>query len=716
MIKSLFLFSAFLLVYLLVLILGNVEIDFSGFFLWNILANKIWIFILLWIGIFLSWKNIIDSSDTERRKKILSSCFFTFLIILCSFITYQFLSLPNFWVSFDFINLPPIEQIDWLQSWIIILLIISFSFIFYGNNENITFENQKNIENVFENQKEVEFIQNYPKLNKIPGINFICKWWYKQWKYYTLSLIWILVLWFILRIWSLWSLWLVSDEFTINNAIEWFLNTGIPSLRSWLLYFDTPLHIILTWYLFEIFGNTEFIQRIPSVIFWTWLGLFIYLISKEVWFWKKIGLILTFLILIDPWFLEYSRFWKWYIMWAFFYLWAIYFFLKSLQANKYMYLWVLFTILWILTHKINYVLIFAPIVIFFISLKDKNNLRTQIHSIVSFIIIFIWYYLFWKLNSYWFWANGTFLSDFLAPSAEKNITLDLFDKIKKLIPFDFWKSFDFELVYYYAYSLPLINSLILVWLWGLFLNIKNIKKVLNKEIVFIIWILWFFSFTYLYSIQLFDKVNKWYIFFAMTLIIIFIWFALYILQQYNKKVIYYLTGFLSIFLLIQSFQIINSWYGDKIYGPYSIFEGFVFRQDNKTPCEYLSQSYQNGDIFITLGTPCYCKYYGDIDSNYYVSLSWYSKGVVKEDGNFYDLYEDSKIISNYDDFVDTITKYNEMWKKVYVYSSYSMLTWNSELAPRVWHIWWWFQWFLEINKNKKIYTGKDNITSIYLFE
>lgn len=609
----------------------------------------------------------------------------------------------------------------YVNSLIFAIIVISLTYLLYKNIDKIKNQELEDKQNkdllIFEEKKEKEFDEKYKIIKKIPILSSISKFLYKQWKSYSLLLISIVILAFTIRIWWIWKLWYVSDEFTINNSIKWFLENWIPSLRSWLLYFDTPLHIVLSWFLIKLFWDSETILRFPSVLFWSLIVIYPYLISKRLGFWKKIWLIISLIITIHPWFVEYSRFGKWYIMGWFFYLWAIYYFIVSLRKNKYIFLWTLFTILWIWSHKINYILIFAPFIIFLLSiLNKKENKKLIIYSIMSFIVIFIWYYSFWKLNSYWFWKSGIFLKDFLNPNLDTTKDVWIFGKIKSIIPFDFSKKFDIWLVTFYKNSLPFLNLFIYLWLYITIFHLINTKSKYKKNIIFLIWILISFSFVYIYWIQLFDKLNKWYIYFSMTLIIIFFWFFLkYIFENFNKIIWLSLIWILSIILFVQSFQIINSNYWDKIYWAYSVFEWFVFRQDNKTPCEFLEKIFEKWDILISLWSPAYCKHYSNIDSEYYVMtnkhISWRNI-----DWKMYDLYENSELIYNYEDLIKKIILYNSIWRKVYVYHSFSMLTWNEKLAPRIWHIWWWFQDFFKENEDKKIYTWEDSITSIYLFK
>ncbi len=64
--KNLFLFFSFCSIYLILLFLGDFEINFSSFFLWNALQNKTLIFILIGIGIFWNGKEVIDFLENDN--------------------------------------------------------------------------------------------------------------------------------------------------------------------------------------------------------------------------------------------------------------------------------------------------------------------------------------------------------------------------------------------------------------------------------------------------------------------------------------------------------------------------------------------------------------------------------------------------------------------------------------------------------------------------
>lgn len=63
--KSLFLFFLIFCLYITFLFLGNFQVDVSGFFLWNILENKSFLFIILGGVLFLSGKEVIDNFEKD---------------------------------------------------------------------------------------------------------------------------------------------------------------------------------------------------------------------------------------------------------------------------------------------------------------------------------------------------------------------------------------------------------------------------------------------------------------------------------------------------------------------------------------------------------------------------------------------------------------------------------------------------------------------------
>lgn len=61
--KKILSFFALLSIFFIIIILGNIELNFDNFFLKTIISNNIWQFIILWIWIFIYWKKLIDDLD-----------------------------------------------------------------------------------------------------------------------------------------------------------------------------------------------------------------------------------------------------------------------------------------------------------------------------------------------------------------------------------------------------------------------------------------------------------------------------------------------------------------------------------------------------------------------------------------------------------------------------------------------------------------------------
>ncbi|MDD2907161.1 MAG: hypothetical protein PHH98_00835 [Candidatus Gracilibacteria bacterium] len=61
MIKKILFFLSLIFVFIILMILSNIELNFDNLFLGMILSNKIWFLIVVGIGIFIYGKKIIDS-------------------------------------------------------------------------------------------------------------------------------------------------------------------------------------------------------------------------------------------------------------------------------------------------------------------------------------------------------------------------------------------------------------------------------------------------------------------------------------------------------------------------------------------------------------------------------------------------------------------------------------------------------------------------------
>lgn len=64
------LFIMFLSIFFILMFFINIDFGLPDLFLWAILWNKIWQFIIVWIGVFIFGKKIIDQSEINEKNNL----------------------------------------------------------------------------------------------------------------------------------------------------------------------------------------------------------------------------------------------------------------------------------------------------------------------------------------------------------------------------------------------------------------------------------------------------------------------------------------------------------------------------------------------------------------------------------------------------------------------------------------------------------------------
>ncbi len=178
---------------------------------------------------------------------------------------------------------------------------------------------------------------------------------------YKVTLILIVLLGFFLRIQGLnQSLWLDESIQTLavkNNSLLHLITTY--SLGD----FHPPFYHVVLKLWTDLFGYSEFSVRMPSVIFSTLTGLFIFLIGKKLKN-EKVGLIAAFLWMINPLAIYYGQEARMYSLAAFGVAGAVWFFL---QKN-----WLWYFVFFLIALSSDY-LPFLMFPVFFLLSEDKKK-------------------------------------------------------------------------------------------------------------------------------------------------------------------------------------------------------------------------------------------------------------------------------------------------------------------------------------------------------
>ncbi len=226
------------------------------------------------------------------------------------------------------------EPLKVIQFQLTIITIILGAITFWQNKEVIEeIEEEQNTEEKEEQKRALEFGEKYPKLAKIPLVNKVTKWMYKEGWGYSFGLVLILIFGFFLRIYSLGkqSLWI--DETYSYLAIEGITKTGLPIFQSGFLYYRELIFDYLVWFATQIFGLNEFGLRIIPAIIGVIAIIIVYKIMVK-FFNRKISIIAATLFALMEWEIVYSRLLRFYIFNQFLYLITIYILLNIINKEK----------------------------------------------------------------------------------------------------------------------------------------------------------------------------------------------------------------------------------------------------------------------------------------------------------------------------------------------------------------------------------------------
>jgi len=277
----------------------------------------------------------------------------------------------------------------------IVGLIIALGFItFYSSRDRVEkkIENEKQSEDDKEAQRKADFKYTFPRINKIWGLRSIVKWMYKEGWWYSVGLILIVVLGFLLRVAGLFRLGLGDDEFPTWVIGQKFFTDFNFLFPSGQMYDRAYPDIILRAIFGEIFGQTIFVYRFVSVLLGVSLILFSYLLAKR-FLNKNFSLILSLLLTISAWLVNWSKENR---MYAFLIL--VYFVVAMIFSNRMdkgeihfrdiLVFIFLFPIMFFI-HQENVFLIIIPFFYLFYKWKDIFAFLVENKNVLSFVAFFV---------------------------------------------------------------------------------------------------------------------------------------------------------------------------------------------------------------------------------------------------------------------------------------------------------------------------------------
>lgn len=575
--KSLFLFFSFCSIYLILLFLGDFEINFSSFFLWNALQNKSLIFILIGIGIFWSGKEVIDEKERGYSNYFLSNKSLEIIIsiiFLASIWCIIFLSIfSEFWLWFNLSHYILWEKklhfLNNIEYNLIILGLVFSSLLFYMNRRNIVLEKQEEIVS-YKQGKKSEFQEKFPKLNKIPIIKQISAWIYWEWWAISTWLVILFIIWSIIIILTAKNQAIHVDDMYTYSAVKWYNLYG--EYKSYItgvhyefpllfLYFVTKFYNLWMFLWFSETFSLRLFNVILTLIFLATNIFFLNLYNIS----GKIKLIIFWLITINTAIIStllIARLYPINILLIIFSLFLIFYLIKTKDLKNKIYFFIWIFILWIISwffHRVSTVhililliLAFFYLVYIFISIYKWKWLQ---YIFILWIISLanLWILLFLRPNTLNFIQQMMFGNEKVAIINFFQSLLTFFQSINILFIWITWIGLLFILMnkktpnrVFLLFNLCLIISIYLVHKEFLASRTDNIRYMVDISYIFLI----LFLYSLFYAVKILWKYN--YKIFFTLFIVLYIFHNINFLIKTNEKSFSY-------------FQMRNFWLQEKFY-------------------------------------------------------------------------------------------------------------------------------------------------------
>jgi len=277
------------------------------------------------------------------------------------------------------------------------ILTLAFVDLFLYYRKEIDFKKDLEVksekEKLEEEKRKKQFPEKFPKISKIPVLNWVTKWMYKEGWNYSVVLILLIIIGFILRIWNLGELSFWGDEVLTTTASYNFITKGTFMLPSGLPYERSILNLFFVSSSIKLFGLNEFAARFPSVIFGTLSLPLMYFFCKNILHNKKIGLLACMIIAFNAFEIVISRQARMYSQFQFFLILTFYSFYEGFENEneKMKYIFFLSLLSLLLSYIIGGVVLIS--LCFYILLRGKDWIKEKIFKkdiiIPAFILILI---------------------------------------------------------------------------------------------------------------------------------------------------------------------------------------------------------------------------------------------------------------------------------------------------------------------------------------
>ena len=531
-----------------------------------------------------------------------------------------------------------------------------------------------------------------------------------------------------------------DDGMTYLSTVP-VLEYGYPRLSSGYIMFHNIASDYFNIIPVLLFGDNEFAYRFFSALTGVLVIPLAFLFVRELTN-KYIALIASIIIALNTWQIEFSREARYYSEYQFFYILTVYFFylgfFKDRKVFKTLAIVCFFITTQIVTLGITLIFLFIPLLVYK-GLKGFLKRDTVISFLVSSAIT-----IGIVIHREFFWKVGLSFYSGAANSNTSNPLLRVFDKY-----FGNFTNYYYQIfgeIYPRTFPLFIYGGLLLILIYIFIRRLRNqdeynisifSRSKVSINIPFNLFFLYFIFFSnaifygfgnmflqhrYIYHVNPVFIIISVYIIFEFSKIFIFILRKIFSrgrkiefkkIKDHSRKYIYILLVMviiISIFLIshidpVKNFKITGRMDGDRVNPLFAPSSSFNIHYDARTASEYIGSHLKEGDIVIStnpLQTVLYIKQldywmwsanlvswqpYRSIDGIYYDNF--FGKPLIR------DLFDLQKVLNENPDKNVWIAAIDDISKTGHV---------DSMIVQ-----------FLEDNSQYIEITGKDDVSSAYLF-
>lgn len=560
-----------------------------------------------------------------------------------------------------------------------------------------------------DNKKSSDFALKFPNISKIPVLNDITGWLFCNGYFYIFVASALLTVGFLIRIHNLGDLGLWWDELITGTYVTRILETGLPLFPSELGYYwrGVAYHYIVAAFAF-LFGSTEFIIRLPSVLFGMGSILIVFYYAKKID--KGTALLILLFLVFSSYDIEYSRFARFYVMNAFLFVLSIIIFYKGFFENKLKYKIISVLVFSVMLHTVQAGLVFISLIVAWLlsELRKINFISNNLINTRQTLVKLLWIPVFlivFKLDNVF---NKLYQIENSGLS-EPDISMINTPRSWEYFSFPNFEFFKFFNEHYLPVGLIFTSFFVILFTFFYSSKQKQVNFFTFAGLSLIVSI-------FAYEIGSRGVYGPRLYLFAEALIVFFVFTSLFVLLRIcliKQKMIYGLIGTATVFIIMSIhpnfYERITINYGESVSSdPFRTTEVAAYRSDYKGSFTYLSKELKEKDILIVVMGSNYYNLRALPDYVFNQGLRWNTSSLVDSYGNFITPDTGSVLINKVSD-IENIIATNQT-RRVYLLVNGGSI---NILFTR--HVNEDFISFLNQNQDKEVYRSPDMYSKVLLF-